>query len=65
MPITQLQNVFRIKNKAFVEIKPVIVRECGFINFLLKFEEEYISGRNEKAEERRNLCRGMSCIMRN
>lgn len=28
--------------KAFVETGHIVVRECGFTNFLLKFEEEYI-----------------------
>ena len=36
---------FHPLSKAFVETEHVIVRECGFTNFLLKFEEEYISRR--------------------
>lgn len=52
-------------SKAFVETKHVIVRECGFTNFLLKFEEEYISRRNERVKERRNLYRSMIVYLSN
>lgn len=50
---------FHKLSKAFVETGRVVVRECGFTNFLLKFEEEYISRRNEKVKERKNLYRSM------
>lgn len=56
---------FHPLSKAFVETKHVIVRECGFTNFLLKFEEEYISRRNEKVKERRNLYRSMIVYLSN
>lgn len=45
--------------KALVDIQKVSIRECGFTNFLLKFEEEYISRRQESVKERRNLYRSM------
>ena len=34
--------------KAFVETEIRHSQECGFTNFLLKFEEEYISRRKER-----------------
>ena len=42
-----------------------MVRECGFTNFLLKFEEEYISRRKERVKERRNLYRSMIVYLSN
>ena len=56
---------FHPLSKAFVETKHVTVRECGFTNFLLKFEEEYISRRNERVKERRNLYRSMIVYLSN
>lgn len=56
---------FHPLSKAFVDTKHVIVRECGFTNFLLKFEEEYISRRKERVKERRNLYRSMIVYLSN
>lgn len=50
---------FHPLTKAFVDTKSVVIRECGFTNFLLKFEAEYISRRQESVKERRNLYRSM------
>lgn len=51
--------------KAFVETGHVVVRECGFTNFLLKFEDEYISRRKEPVKERKNLYRSMIVYLSN
>ena len=56
---------FHKLSKAFVETEHVVVRECGFTNFLLKFEEEYISRRNERVKERKNLYRSMIVYLSN
>lgn len=56
---------FHKLSKAFVKTEHVVVRECGFTNFLLKFEEEYISRRKEPAKERRNLYRSMIVYLSN
>ena len=56
---------FHRLSKAFVETGHVVVRECGFTNFLLKFEEEYISRRKERVKERRNLYRSMIVYLSN
>lgn len=56
---------FHLLSKAFVETKHVIIRECGFTNFLLKFEEEYISRRSGRIKERRNLYRSMIVYLSN
>lgn len=56
---------FHKLSKAFVETEHVVVRECGFTNFLLKFEEEYISRRKERLKERKNLYRSMIVYLSN
>ena len=56
---------FHPLSKAFVETEHVIVRECGFTNFLLKFEEEYISRRKGTVKERKNLYRSMIVYLSN
>lgn len=56
---------FHKLSKAFVETGHVVVRECGFTNFLLKFEEEYISRRKETVRERKNLYRSMIVYLSN
>ena len=56
---------FHKLSKAFVETEHVVIRECGFTNFLLKFEEEYISRRKEKVKERKNLYRSMIVYLSN
>jgi len=39
---------FHPLTKAVVNTENIVIRECGFTNFLLKFEDEYISRRTEK-----------------
>lgn len=56
---------FHPLTKAVVNTEKVIIRECGFTNFLLKFEEEYITHRSEKVFERRNIYRSMIVYMSN
>ena len=56
---------FHKLSKAFVETEHVVVRECGFTNFLLKFEEEYTSRRKEQVKERKNLYRSMIVYLSN
>lgn len=50
---------FHPLTRAVVDTERVRVRECGFTNFLLKFEDEYISRRQGPVKERRNLYRSM------
>lgn len=38
---------FHPLTRAVVDTEKVIIRECGFTNFQLKFEKEYISCRGE------------------
>lgn len=56
---------FHPTTRIVADAKHVIVRECGFTNFLLKFEEEYISRRKEPVKERRNLYRSMIVYLSN
>ena len=56
---------FHKLSKAFVDTGHVVVRECGFTNFLLKFEDEYVSRRKETMRERRNLYRSMIVYLSN
>ena len=56
---------FHRLSKAFVDTGRVVVRECGFTNFLLKFEDEYVSRRKEPMKERRNLYRSMIVYLSN
>ena len=56
---------FHKLSKAFVDTGHVVVRECGFTNFLLKFEDEYVSRRKEAVKERRNLYRSMIVYLSN
>ncbi len=37
----------------------LMVRECGFTNFLLKFEDEYVTHRSEVFKDRKDLYRSM------
>lgn len=56
---------FHPLTKAVVDTERIMIRECGFTNFLLKFEEEYISRRSERVSERRNLYRSMIVYLSN
>ena len=56
---------FHELKRAVVDTQNVIIRECGFTNFLLKFEEEYISRRKEGMKERRNIYRSMIVFLSN
>ena len=57
---------FHPLTKAIVDTEHVVIRECGFTNFLLKFEEEYVSRRrNESRKESRNLYRSMIVYLSN
>lgn len=59
------KNGFHPLSRAVVDTDHVVVRECGFTNFLLKFEEEYISRRKEPVQERRNIYRSMIVYLSN
>ena len=59
------RNGFHPLSRAVVDTEHVVIRECGFTNFLLKFEEEYISRRNEPMKERRNIYRSMIVYLSN
>ncbi len=54
-----------ILSRAVVDTEHVVIRECGFTNFLLKFEDEYISRRKESITEKRNLYRSMIVYLSN
>ncbi len=57
---------FHPLDRAVVDTSRVIIRECGFTNFLLKFEDEYISRRGRgKITEKRNLYRSMIVYLSN
>lgn len=57
---------FHPLTRAVVDTEKVIIRECGFTNFLLKFEEEYVSRRrNESRKESKNLYRSMIVYLSN
>lgn len=59
------ENGFHELKKAMVNTEHVIVRECGFTNFLLKFEKEYISRRSEPVKERVKIYRSMIVYLSN
>lgn len=59
------RNGFHPLSRAVVDTEHVVIRECGFTNFLLKFEEEYISRRSEPIKERRNIYRSMIVYLSN
>ena len=52
-------------SRAVVDTEHVVIRECGFTNFLLKFEEEYISRRSGPVKERRDLYYSMIVYLSN
>lgn len=54
---------FHELSRNVVDTQHVVIRECGFTNFLLKFEDEYISRRTGPIKERRNLFRSMIVYM--
>ena len=56
---------FHKLSKAFVDTGHVVIRECGFTNFLLKFEDEYVSRRKGTIKERRDLYRSMIVYLSN
>ena len=56
---------FHPLSRAVVDTEHVVIRECGFTNFLLKFEEEYISRRSGPVKERRDLYYSMIVYLSN
>ena len=56
---------FHPLSRTVVDTEHVVIRECGFTNFLLKFEEEYISRRSGPEKERRNLYYSMIVYLSN
>ena len=54
---------FHELSRNVVDTQHVVIRECGFTNFLLKFEDEYVSRRKGPIKERRNLFRSMIVYM--
>lgn len=56
---------FHKLSKALVQTEHVVIRESGFTNFLLKFEDEYISRRKGRVKEQRNLYRSMIVYLSN
>ena len=53
------ENGFHTLTTAKVNTEHVLIREYGFTNYLLKFEEEYISRRSEPKQQKKNLYRSM------
>lgn len=49
------KNGFHQLSSAVVDTQNIVIGECGFTNFLLKFEEEYISRRSESVREKKHL----------
>lgn len=57
---------FHPLSRALLDTGHVVVRECGFTNFLLKFEDEYVSRRKTgRVSDRRNLYRSMIVYLSN
>lgn len=56
---------FHPLTKAVLDTEHVTIRECGFTNYLLKFEEEYISRRHETLRERKDIYRSMIVYLSN
>ena len=56
---------FHKLSKAFVDTGHVVIRECGFTTFLLKFEDEYVRRRKGTIKERRDLYRSMIVYLSN
>ena len=56
---------FHPLTRAIVDTEHVRIRECGFTNFLLKFEDEYVSRRQEKVKDRRDIYRSMIVYLSN
>lgn len=57
---------FHKLSRAVLDTEHVVIRECGFTNFLLKFEDEYISRRaHERVSDRKNLYRSMIVYLSN
>ena len=57
---------FHEMTRTMVDTERVLVRECGFTNFLLLFEDEYVSRRkNSSRKEARNLFRSMIVYLSN
>jgi hypothetical protein len=51
---------FHTMTRAVVDTETVVIRECGFTNFLLMFEKEYVSRRSDMgAQSARNVYRSM------
>lgn len=59
------KNGFHQLSSAVVDTQNIVIRECGFTNFLLKFEEEYISRRSESVREKRNIYKSMIVYLSN
>ena len=59
------KNGFHPLARAVVDTEHAVVRECGFTNFLLKFEKEYISRRKEPVRERKNIYRSTIVYLSN
>lgn len=56
---------FHKLTRAVVDTEHVTVRECGFTNFLLKFEGEYSNRGKGDEEERRSIYRSMIVYLSN
>lgn len=56
---------FHPMTRTVVDTEHVIIREYGFTNFLLMFEEEYISRRKEPIRVRKDIYRSMIVYLSN
>lgn len=59
------ENGFHQLSKALVNTKEIKIRECGFTNFLLKFEDLYMLQRAESKKDKRNIYRSMIVYLSN
>ena len=59
------ENGFHPNTHARIDMEDTKIRECGFTNFLLKFEDEYVSRRSEKMREKKDIYRSMIVYLSN
>lgn len=56
---------FHALTKAVVNTEKVVIRECGFTNFLLKFEDEYVCHRSDKVKDSKDIYHSMIVYLSN
>lgn len=56
---------FHKTNRNVVDVTSVIIRESGFTNYLLKFEDEYILKRHESIKQKKSIYRSLIVYLSN